>query len=132
MKVHVEGKIWDKEALIALYARNPQAVARALLVVYSNQTADEQTDKTTRHINGKGFTSHDAEWLTDIAKKWNVYGRWASEKQLAAVRRAIAKYHRQILDHMLDTREGAELVTAKMAKALEHGVDPDNANFGRF
>lgn len=113
MKVLYKGKIWDKDAIQALIDGNDMAVARALMVVYANQTADEQAAGDTKHHNGVGFTGRDAEFLSDVAVKWKRWGRWASARQCNAVRKAIKKYHRQLLQHMLDTKEGAVLVTAK-------------------
>jgi hypothetical protein len=118
MRVLINDKVWDKEAVQALIDRNDQAVARALLVIYANQTADEQASYSTHHNNGVGFTGNDAEWLTDIAVKWQKWGRWASQRQCNAVRKAIRKYHRQLLQHMLDTQPGARLVDAREARAL--------------
>jgi hypothetical protein len=118
MKVLINDKVWDKEAVQALIDRNDQAVARALLVIYQNQTDDEQASFSTRHQNGVGFTGNDAEWLTDIAVKWKKWGRWASPKQCNAVRRAIRKYHRQLLEHMLATHPGARRIDAREARAL--------------
>jgi hypothetical protein len=115
MKVRIGDKTWDKDAVHALLDRNGEAVARALMIVYGNQTADERAAFATKHHNGTGFTGADAEWLTDIAKKWLIWRRWASERQLNAVRKAIKKYHRQILEHMLETQPGAVLVTARPA-----------------
>ena len=110
MKVFLKGKIWDEDAVKNLIDTNDQAVARALMVVYANQTADEKASYETKHNNGVGFTGRDAAWLTDVAKKWQRWGRWASARQCDAVRKAIRKYHRQILQHMLDANPDAVLV----------------------
>jgi hypothetical protein len=117
MKVQIGDKIWDKDAIHALLDRNGEAVARALMIVYGNQTADERAAFVTRHSNGVGFTGADAEWLTDIAKKWQIWRRWASERQLNAVRKAIKKYHRQILEHMLENTPGATRVETRATPA---------------
>jgi hypothetical protein len=113
MKVQIGDKTWDKDALHALLDRNDEAVGRALMVVYGNQTADERAAFATKHHNGVGFTGADAEWLTDIAKKWQTWRRWASARQCNAVRKSIKKYHRQILEHMLENTPGAVLVAAR-------------------
>lgn len=116
MRVQIGDKVWDKEAINALLDTNPKAVGRALMVIYENQTESEKAAFATQVLNGVGFTGADAEWLTDIAKKWIKYGRWASERQLNAVRKAIKKYHRQILQHMLDKTDGAQLVSGRASK----------------
>lgn len=141
MKVLVKDKIWDKEAVTDLLTRNDEAVGRALIVVYNNQTTDEKAAFMTKHENGMGFTGRDAQWLTDIAKKWLIWRRWASAKQCAAVRKAMLKYHRQILQHMLETSPGARLLDAKEARALSAPkqlepqrpvVAPADLQFGMF
>jgi hypothetical protein len=119
MRVRIKDKIWDKEALTELLNRNDEAVGRALVVVFNNQTADEKAAFVTKHNNGEGFTGRDAEWLTDIARKWLIYRRWASPRQLAAVRKAIVKYHRQILEHMADHTPGAERIVGRLKAAAD-------------
>lgn len=116
MKVMLNGKIWDKDEIVALIERNDAAVARALMIVYENQTVDEKSRQTTCHHNGVGFTARDAAFLSDIAKKWKIWGRWASKRQCDAVRAVIKKYHRQILQHMLDNQPGAVLVTGRAVR----------------
>lgn len=115
MKVLLNDKVWDKDAILELLDESPNAVARALMVIYDNQTADEKSEAATRHYNGIGFTGSDAEWLTDIAKKWLIWRRWASDRQLAVVRKAIRKYHRQLLEHILETQPGAVRLTERAA-----------------
>jgi hypothetical protein len=118
MKVLLNDKVWDQQAIQDLIDRSDEAVARALMIVYENQTADEKACFATKHDNGVGFTGADAEWLTDIAKKWLIWRRWASARQCNAVRKSVRKYHRQILQHMLDTKPGARLVNAREARVL--------------
>ncbi len=115
MQVLLNAKVWDRTAIETLLAQNDEAVGRALMVVYANQTADEKSSLTTRHVNGKGFTSHDAAWLTDIAVKWQRWRRWASPKQCNAVRRAIGKYHRQLLQHLIDAKGGQPITKREVA-----------------
>lgn len=122
MKVQIGDKVWDKDAVHALLDRSDEAVGRALVVIYNNQTADERAAFATRHNNGVGFTGADAEWLTDIAKKWLVWRRWASARQCNAVRKSIKKYHRQILEHMLENTPGAVLVNSRSAVASSEPV----------
>jgi hypothetical protein len=90
--------MWTKEKVHALLDRNPTAVARALLALYARQTADERQMGFTAHANGVGFNKNDAEWLSDIARKYQRYGRWASQKQLDAVRRRMKFYSRQLVE----------------------------------
>lgn len=112
MRVLYKGKLWDKDAVQTLIDQNDTAVSRALMLIYNNQTADEKREGITKVTNSIGFTGRDAEFLTDIAVKWQKWGRWASAKQLNAVRRCIRKYHRQILMDMAE-KDGAELIVGR-------------------
>lgn len=58
--MQIGDKVWDKDAIHALLDRSDEAVARALMVVYGNQTADERAAFATKHHNGVGFTGADA------------------------------------------------------------------------
>lgn len=87
---------WTKEKIIHLIDTNDKAVVRALVQIYQRQTADEQSAHTTMHHNGVGFGAMDATFLSDIARKAQKYQ--LSERQIAAVRKLIRKYWRQLLE----------------------------------
>jgi hypothetical protein len=114
MRVELNGKIWDKEAIQDLIDKSAEATARALLIVYDNQTASERAQGQTIEHNGVGFSSRDAEFLTNVAQKYKQYGRWASERQLKAVRRCVRRYHKQVLEHMLATKPEAKKVIGRV------------------
>lgn len=59
-----------KSAIIELLRNNDKAVARALLVLFNNQTADEQQAEGTKHHNGKGFRPCHAKKGTGMAKQF--------------------------------------------------------------
>ncbi|CCG43226.1 hypothetical protein [Magnetospirillum molischianum] len=99
-------KVWNKEAIQELLARNDEAVKRALLAVFRRQTAEEQTTERTRESNGVGFTGPDAEILTSFAKQLQTRG-FLSPKQLAITRNKIKKYWRQLLDE-IETKAGSQ------------------------
>ncbi|MCF0126248.1 MAG: hypothetical protein HUJ68_10940 [Clostridia bacterium] len=69
---------------------------RALQVIYSNQTDDEQQDAVTKHYNKIGFTGSDAEFLTSLAKQYEYKGD-LSDKQMAILYRKMPKYAGQLL-----------------------------------
>lgn len=137
MRVEINGKIWDKEAIQALIDRSAEATARALLIVYDNQTASEKTRGETVEHNGVGFSSRDAEFLTDVAKKYQHYGRWASEKQLNAVRRCVRRYHKQVLEHMIKTNPDARKIVGRVQPdqkqpAFQSPIEKAMTNFGAW
>ena len=68
---------------------------RALQRVYANLTADEQSIGATVQHNGIGFTGSDAEFLTSLAQQFERRGS-LSPKQIAALRKAMPKYARQL------------------------------------
>lgn len=131
MRVRIEGKIWDKAAVQELIDTNSTAVARALMIVYANQTRAEQAQGQTIEHNGIGFTGRDAEFLTDIAIKWQRWGRWASERQLRAVRRSVRKYHKQVLMEMAK-RPGAEIIRGRLPKETPPAPEPEFVSDGQM
>ena len=87
----------DKTSIQRLLQQSDLACHRALEALYKLQTADEQSALTTKHTNGVGFTSFDAPFLSDIARKTRIYGAM-TRNQLAHVRPKLMKYWRQLVD----------------------------------
>ena len=98
-QVEVNGKLWDKEKLKDLLMKNDKAVMRALLLLYSFQTDEEQYSSMTSIKNNKGFNMWDAEILTPLAKQVKE-GIGLSNKQLYVARAKILKYVGQIFRYM--------------------------------
>jgi len=69
---------------------------KALLTVFANQTLDEQRSEVTNHHNRKGFTSSDAKFMCNVAKKVERFG--LSEKQAFVVRKKLMKYWKQVFN----------------------------------
>jgi len=78
-------------------ATNDAWALRALRVIYSRQTADEQETGTTCHSNNVGFSGIDAEFLTSLANQYQNRGS-LSFKQLKILHKIMPKYWRQILE----------------------------------
>lgn len=87
---------WNKQRIQQLIAENDNAVVRALLVVYDNQTPAEQANAATVEHNGAGFSGADAEILTSFVKFYQRAG-FLTPKQVALARARVAKYWRQLL-----------------------------------
>lgn len=68
----------------------------ALMLVYSNQTSDEQAVGITVEDNGVGFTGVDAEFLTSLAQQYESRG-FLSPKQMTFLFKKIRKYARQVI-----------------------------------
>ena len=88
-----------KDTIQHLIATDKRAVARALVVLYQRQTADEQNQETTKYSNGIGFKSCHARVGTSFATQFLRTG-WLSDKQIAYARERmkISQYWRQLLE----------------------------------
>jgi hypothetical protein len=49
------GKIWDREQIKALLSYNMEAVEKAIILLFSRQTADEKIDRDVKYLNHRGF-----------------------------------------------------------------------------
>lgn len=88
--------------IVNLLKTNDKAIGRALVVLFNNQTADEQAVENVRHRNGEGFRPCHAKMGTSMAKFFLRNG-YLSPKQLAYWRveqkqgMRISIYWRQLL-----------------------------------
>jgi len=97
---------WDRDAICALLIKSDKAVVKALKLLLSKQTVEEQDHYITTEANGQGFTQFDAEFYTAMAKV--TMERGLSPKQIGALRKlnkagrpSIGKYWRQIQDEIV-------------------------------
>jgi uncharacterized protein YjcR len=77
-------------------ATRPQWARRAVLVVFENQTQDEQQSEFTKFDNGIGFNGTDANICSSLAKQI-LNGRNLSQKQDAILMKIMKKYASQVL-----------------------------------
>lgn len=91
---------WNKDSVKELLSSNTprgnSAVERAIIVVFNNQTADEQRTEDVRYHNGKGFLPMHARRGTYYAN-WILSGRHLNAKHLEIARKMALKYSRQLL-----------------------------------
>lgn len=125
MRVQLNGKVYDKEVVQNMIDESPAATARALLAIYARQTAAEQSSLSTIEHNSVGFCSRDAKWLTDIAQKYQRWGRWASDRQRLAVARAVKKYHRQLLEEIA-AKPGAVVMDERKPRSTTRSATIEN------
>lgn len=92
-----------KDAIVEMLRTRDVAVAKALVALLNNQTADEQASEDTIHQNGKGFVPCDAFIGTEMAKFY-IRNGYLTEKQLSYWRKPmkndkmrIEKYAGQLL-----------------------------------
>ena len=76
-------------------ATNQAWAVKALVKLYTYQTADEQTIGRTKEDNNVGFSGVDSEILSSFAVQVN-RGRNLSVKQMAIVYKRMPRYWRQV------------------------------------
>lgn len=106
-------EVWNKERVCTLLDTRDVAVAKAVCLIYSKQTAAEQSSDSTNTENGVGFSKIDAEFLSSCARFYQRTG-FLTAKQLAMCRNKVKKYWRQILD---DLKAKGYEVSYKVPKA---------------
>lgn len=97
---------YTKEVIQAKLSTDIRWIEKAVLVLFSRQTDDEQTNQVTRWENGRGFNSSDSRYLTYIAK-YLLGGRHLSGRHLEKVATKMPKYWRQILEEIQMKKEVA-------------------------
>lgn len=95
---------WNKESVTNLLMINNNAVERAILVVYNNQTTDEQRSEQVKYHNGKGFLPMHAHRGTYYAQ-WILSGKHLSGRHLELARKMSLKYTRQLLVAIKENRK---------------------------
>ena len=126
--MQAETKIWDKGMVQALIVASDKALSKALWNIFQRQTAAEQSALQTIEHNGRGFTGHDAKFLSDVARRLPAYSFHMTPRQVAKVRPMMRKYWRQLLED-IETKGGS--VSYKIAnspkKEIAGSPKPDSA-----
>ena len=89
-----------RDQILSSLATNERAVAKALVLLYRRQTADEQEAQTTCHVNGRGFNAADASLLTLYAERV-LRGERLSFERLHEARNRLRKYVGQLEDEAI-------------------------------
>ena len=105
-----------------------EQIVGALIHVFNNQTADEQDSDSTKYENGIGFNGTDSNFLSSVAKQV-ISKKTITTKQLAAVSKAMKKYHRQynndnsfsvtVIDNTIKTTRDNELKVTQLGDNLK-------------
>lgn len=107
--VTIKNKTWTKEDIKELLRKNNKAVERAIVLLYSFQTYEEQKYGHTEECNGVGFNRLDSNILSSFAEQ--ILGdRNLSPKQLLIARIRLEKYAGQILNYMATKYKETEKV----------------------
>jgi len=88
---------YTKEFIKDKLANDVRWMERAVLLLYSLQTKDEQQSDNTIHSNGEGFNGTDARYMTWVAKYLRSGGH-LSGKHIEKVAHKLPKYWSQVLE----------------------------------
>jgi hypothetical protein len=88
--------IQRKNYIKSMIAVSDKWALRALMLVYDNQTSDEQRGRYVDRINGIGFTKSDARLMSVFAQLHKDKG--LTENQITQVKLRMPKYWRQVLN----------------------------------
>lgn len=118
-KAKVESiRSWLKDSCDVGNPSHQRALHRGCLIIYANQTTDEQSAHETNHLNGRGFNGRDAAFGSAMAERILAINEGRSQypslspKMYACLRRMLVKYARQIAE--ATTEAAAEPETASV------------------
>lgn len=95
MKKEKLPEYYTKQDMVDLLTVSNKAVERAIVVLYTYQTADEKAVGETNEYNNVGFNGFDGGILSSFAEQIN-RGRKLSEKQMTIAKKKIFKYAQQL------------------------------------
>jgi hypothetical protein len=88
-------RVWTEAEIVQKIQSSDVFVGHCLVELYNLQTEAEQVRGETRELNGRGFNGRDAHFGSSLAK-WFMANQFLTWKQLAAARRILPKYRRQL------------------------------------
>lgn len=115
-----------KEDIVPILARNDKAVARALVILFNNQTNTEQNSEQTINRNGEGFRPCHARMGTSMAQFYLRKG-YLTPKQVAYWRKPMACGNARIAVYWKQLAIAAEAKKATQ-KVMTPEVDADFGN----
>lgn len=107
-----------KESIIQLLCTNDRALARALVVLYQRQTADEKSNQITRHLNGRGFSAAHAKRGTSMAQFYLRTG-FLTPRQLAWWRAPTASGTMRIAAYAGQLKDAADIKAREREAGLQ-------------
>ena len=99
-----KAEVLTKEEVKKLIATNDNAVMKAALVIYRQQTSEEQSLGYSNENNYKGFNRYDAPELSAFAAGIEL-NKGAYKKDINKYRYRLMKYAQQIADITNDKRD---------------------------
>ncbi len=96
---------------------------RALVRLYECQEADEQSQQTTKHLNGRGFDYADSDFCSSVAEYIQAKGDFSpSGKQQVALRKCLPKYWKQVWDFIPSAKQQEILASLSPTSVSEAGM----------
>ena len=95
VRINREATIWTPDKIEQIIELMPKQVEAALVLLYNNQTRDEQEQEITVDKNGIGFNGYDARFGSSLAKQI-LGGKHLTDKQLSCARKMLPKYYGQL------------------------------------
>lgn len=89
------------EKLRKQIADKDSTAIHTLMFVYERQVDDEQLHETVKYRNGVGFKPQDAKIGSSFVKWYKSKGLFTA-KQMAAVKKMVAKYAGQVVEAKID------------------------------
>ncbi|HET8688470.1 MAG TPA: hypothetical protein VFM18_17805 [Methanosarcina sp.] len=104
----------SKPQIVKLLETNDRAVAHALVVLFNNQTRDEQNAEDTKYHNGVGFRPCHARMGTSMAEFFLKRG-YLTARQVAYWRRTMKDGNMKIAIYWKQLAKAAEAKAAQKA-----------------
>jgi hypothetical protein len=109
--------IWNEAKISILLRANDRAVEKAMIAIYDNQTADEKSQSSTKHTNGRGFRANHASKGSYYAR-WVLSGKRLSGKHLENARIIALQYVRQ-LNEKANSKSSPDVTQSKKSSREE-------------
>jgi hypothetical protein len=127
-------KVWNKDSIGVLLEHSNEALERAIVFLYRQQTAEEQATGTTQEKNNRGFNAADAKngaymatWIINErnpGRPRHLTGKW-----IGIAREMVRKYAGQLTDF---ANSDAKMSQPKAAATATRTPVPSNRrNFVR-
>ena len=91
----VEGQTWTKELIKFKLSNDDKWVEKSILMLFENQTNDEQKSGFTKVYNDIGFNGVDGRYLSYCAK-WLMRGNHLNGRHMNKCKHKLPKYWKQI------------------------------------
>lgn len=114
-------RVWNRSSVRVLLSHSDEAVERAVLYIYSQQTASERANGLTTEKNDRGFNAADADlgkYLADwiLNPKNPSKPRHLSGKWIVKAREMIKKYAGQLTEYANSDARLRKTVTHNTSK----------------